>query len=248
VKPELPVEELVAEVRRAAASRQAAAYRHLHVDGYRPEKAEAVLSRVPKGLDPTVERFVLEACAIFGFETVQRTGKSWYIEFGGDALVEHLPGVPGGSRYLGTFDREEALVREDLDFFASGHPLVEGIFEELEDGSRGRVALLHLPKPHAAGVSPGVGLLFVHRRPGEEEGVAAWKATALDLTGRPRPEWAAALVERRAALRGLKADDWFAGLQGQTALARDWPSLCRALARKVPPSGRLLAVAAFRVA
>src|SRR5262249_42994033 len=151
---------------------------------------------------------------LFGFEVAEKAGKSWYVEFGADALVEHLPGVPGGTRFLGTFDREEAVAREELDFFASGHPLVEGIFQELEDGPRGRTALVKLER---AGVD-GVGLLLIRKRPD------GFVASALDLEGRSHPEWAELLVRSRAQLRGLKRDEWsvssgqFASLCNRVAL------------------------------
>src|SRR5262249_49433117 len=141
----LPIEELVAEVREAARAKQRAVYHHLHSEGYRSEYAEGILSRVPAALDDAMKRFVLDACAIHGLHFVERKGvKTFYVEFGSDALVEHLPGVAGGTRFLGTFDRGEAVEKEELEFFASGHPLVEGLFGELEDGSRGRVALVKL--------------------------------------------------------------------------------------------------------
>lgn len=41
--------------------------------------------------------------------------------------------VPGGSSFVGTFDREEAVEDEAVDFFASGHPLVEGVLAYFED-------------------------------------------------------------------------------------------------------------------
>ena len=142
----MPVDEIAAEVRAAAQARQTAVFHHLHAGGYRAEEAEGILARIPKELDASMERFVLEAADLFGFDTAARPGvKTWYVEFGSDALIEHLPGVAGGSRYLGTFSRSEAVAREELDFFASGHALVEGIFQELEDGARGRSALEVLP-------------------------------------------------------------------------------------------------------
>jgi len=116
-------------VSRAAEARQKAVYHHLHRDGFSPETAPGILARVPADLDVRMERFVLEAADLFGFETAERAGRrTWYLEFGSDSLVEHLPGVSAGSRWLGTFDRGEAVEKEDLDFFASGHALVEGIF------------------------------------------------------------------------------------------------------------------------
>ena len=69
--------------------------------------------------------------------------------------MDSLPGVPGGTSFLGTFDREEALEDERLDFFASGHPLVEGILAHLEESRLGRVAVLRV----AIGSETGRGLL-----------------------------------------------------------------------------------------
>ncbi len=239
----LPVDELAAEVARAAEARQKAVYHHLHRDGYAPEKAAGILARVPAALDERMERFVLDAADLFGFETAERAGKrTWYVEFGSDALVEHLPGVAGGARWLGTFDRGEAVEREELDFFASGHALVEGIFRELEDGARGRVAVLSLD---GTGVS-AAGLLFALRRGSAPEFLAA------SLDGREQPAWAELLVARRAEVRGVRPEDWTALLAraSRTGRAPDWPSLVRRVAKKVlaaRPGRRIEAAAAFRL-
>ncbi|HEV8267348.1 MAG TPA: helicase-related protein, partial [Thermoanaerobaculia bacterium] len=234
----LPIDKLVAEVREAAEARQRAVYHHLHSGGYGKELADGILSRVPEGLDEAMKRFVLDACAIHGLTFAERKGaKTFYVEFGGDALVEHLPGVAGGTRFLGTFDREEAVEKEELEFFASGHPLVEGLFGELEDGSRGRVALVKLE----GCTSGGDGLFFVHRRP---EG---YEAVAIDLSGRLRPEWKETIVARRMELRGLKVDDWNARLLERKANPAHWPRLCRALARRAELAGPVVAAAAFRL-
>ncbi len=239
----LPVEELAADVARAAEAREKAVYHHLHRDGFSPEKAPGILSRVPADLDARTERFVLEAADLFGFETAERAGRrTWYLEFGSDALVEHLPGVGGGSRWLGTFDRAEAVEKEDLDFFASGHALVEGIFRELEDGPRGRVALLSLDK---AGVS-SAGLLFALRHGAAVEFVAA------SLDGREQPGWADLIVSRRVETRGIRPEDWTALLARASRSGRtpDWAGLVRRVAKRVlaaRPDRRLEAVAAFRL-
>lgn len=239
----LPVQELAAQVARAAEARQQAVYHHLHRDGFAPETAPGILARVPADLDARMERFVLEAVDLFGFETAERAGRrTWYLEFGSDALVEHLPGVSAGSRWLGTFDRGEAVEKEDLDFFASGHALVEGIFRELEDGPRGRVALLSLEK---TGVS-SAGLLFAFRRGTAREFVAA------SLDGREQPAWAETIVARRAEARGIRPEDWTALLAraSRTGRVPDWAGLVRRISKKVlaaRPDRRLEAVAAFRL-
>ena len=177
-----------------------------------------------------------------GFETQERGGRrTWYVEFGADALVEHLPGVPAGTRWLGTFARDEAVLKEDLDFFASGHALVEGIFREMKDGAHGRVGLLLLEK---ADVS-GAGLLLVFRRG------AGVEAVAVGFDGTPRPEWAELILRRRAEARGLRPEDWL-GLLRRAAGGRvpDWGALVRRLSRRAfagRESRKLEAIAAFRL-
>ena len=230
----LAVDELVAERRGAAQVRQRAAYHHLHAEGFRSDLGSGILSRVPAGLDAAMERFVVAACELYGFDVAEKKGpRTWYLEFGGDALLEHLPGVPGGSRFLGTFDREEAVLREELDFFASGHPLVEGIFQELEDGPRGRAALVKLERSGVA----GEGVLFLHRR---EEGFAA---SAIDLAGQSRPEWAEVLLRGRANLRGLAIEDW----KPEIPRGRGWAATVRALATRAERNGLIIAAAGFRL-
>ncbi len=242
VRQALPTEALAAEVRSAADVRRKAVYHHLHQEGYTQEKAPHILARVPPDLDARLERFVLDAADLHGFETQERAGeRTWYVEFGADALVEHLPGVSGGARWLGTFDRDEAVRKENLDFFASGHALVEGIFRELEDGARGRVGLLLLEKAQAS----GAGLLFVFRHGAGVEGVA------VGLDGAPRPEWADLILRRRGDARGLRPEDWL-GILGKAAAGRipDWDSLVRRLSRralKTRKNRTLEAVAAFRL-
>ncbi len=228
----LPVEELAAEVLAATRARQEAVYHHLHVGAFTAEMADGILSRVPPELDESMERFVLGAARLFDFETADRPGpRTWYVEFGVDALVDHLPGVPAGSRWLGTFDRGEAVLKEEIDFFASGHPLVEGLFGQLADGERGRVAFLKL----AGAGTTGAGILFVFRAEGE------LRAAAVSLDGTPRPDWAELILSRRAELRGVDPDAWRKPV---------WPKLVFRLATKAPPPGpafRLEAVAAFRL-
>ena len=228
----LPVEELAAEVVEATRARQEAVYHHLHVGGFVAGMADDILDRVPPDLDARTEEFVLGAARQFDLETGERAGvRTWYFELGGDALVENLPGVPSGSRFLGTFDRGEAVLKEEIDFFSSGHPLVEGLFGELADGSRGRAAVVMLA---GTGLS-GAGILLVHRS-GPDLDV---QAVALD--GSLRPDWAALLVERRHELRSGRTDPFRKAV---------WPDVVARLADAAPPPSplfRLEAAAAFRL-
>jgi ATP-dependent helicase HepA len=118
------------------------------------------------------------------------------LTFGNEAIVDSLPGVAGGSSFLGTFDREEAVEDETVDFFASGHSLVEGMLAHLEDSPLGRVAVLHV----GLGVATGFGLLALYK-----DG-PVFDAVVIDADGQPRPDWAAAVVRRPLRSRRVPAE------------------------------------------
>ncbi len=212
---------------RAAQSRvREAAWREMHREPYRAEMAEALLARVPPDLDTLNEDVVTAACERLLLHVEPHQGRVFGIELGNEALVDSLPGVPGGASFLGTFDREEALDDERLDFFAAGHPLVEGILAHLEESRLGRVAVLRV----AIGSDTGLGLLALY-----QDG-PSFEAVAVDETGRPRPEWARALRERplrtrRVAVEALKE--------------RGWPAAIRRMAKALEPGRRPVALAAL---
>jgi ATP-dependent helicase HepA len=132
------LEELIGEARAARTRIREAAYQQLHRDPYRAEMAESILARVPAELDALTERVVTNACTRLGFRVEYLRGRRTFaIEFGNEAVVDSLPGVPAGAAFVGTFDREEAVEDETIDFFASGHPLVEGILAYFEETARG---------------------------------------------------------------------------------------------------------------
>jgi len=232
--PRLDIPAVTAETHEMRRAMNRSLYHNLHRNRYQPDLAASILSRIPSDLESRTSRVALEACLQFGFDTVPKAGKAtWYVEFGPVAVVDHLPGVPEGSRWLGTFDREEAVRKETLDFFASGHPLVEGILMELEDGHRGEVALMHIESEteHAGGLA-----VVVRRGPAVE-------AVAVDLHGRRRPEWATYLLEEPGRRREAMPADW--GLVGDEE-RQAWAERVRALLYPLQAEGRLAAVAAFR--
>jgi ATP-dependent helicase HepA len=129
------LDRIVSDANAARTRIREAAYQQLHRDPYRPAMAAGILARVPVDLDALIERIVTTACARLGFRVEHLRGRGIFaIEFGNEAIVDSLPGVPGGSTYVGTFDREEAVEDETIDFFASGHPLVEGVLAYVEEG------------------------------------------------------------------------------------------------------------------
>ena len=222
-------EALVGEAHAARTRIREAAYQQLHRDPYRAEMAAGILARVPGQLDALNEEVVVTACIGLGFTIERPRGRRIFaIELGNGALVDGLPGVPGGSSYVGSFDREEALEEETLDFFASGHPLVEGIFAHYEDSPLGRVARFEVE----IGQERGEGLVAVYK-----DG-PVFEVVALDSAGLARPEWAAAFRERPLRARRVT---------NELVEDRDWPGMVRRLGARLEPTRRPHALAAIVV-
>jgi len=225
---------LVREVQAARARVRDAAYHELHRDPYRAEMAGPILARVPARLDELNEEVVGGACRRLGFDVEQERGERvWALEFASRALVDHLPGVAPGTRFLGTFDRAEAVTREELDYFASGHPLVEGLLAELEDGARGTVALLEMDGEG----SSGFGLLALYQGEGDED-EAGFRALAVDAQGQLRPEWAKRLTSPPLRTRRVRPKAW--------TRRRGWRELVEKMAAALPGHTVPTAVAAIR--
>jgi ATP-dependent helicase HepA len=221
-------DELVGDAHAARTRIREAAYQQLHRDPYRAGMAAAILARVPAELDALNEDVVVRACARLGFTIERPRGhRTFAIEIGSESLVDGLPGVSGGTSYLGTFDREEAVERETIDFFASGHPLVEGIFAHYDEGTSGRVARFEVE----SGGERGEGLVAIYK-----DG-RMFEVVAIDSTGQARRDWAAAIRQRPLRARSITdANDDV-----------DWPSLIRRLGKRLDPARRPHALAAIAV-
>ena len=144
--------------------------------------AESILARVPAGLDALTERMVVGAASRLGFRVEEVRGRRTYaVEFGNEALVDSLPGVTAGTSFIGTFDREHAVEDDTIDFFSSGHALVEGLLLHFDEDPRGRVARLELRVPGQAGSRPGGDLQGGARVRGGRRGHAGASASGRGL-------------------------------------------------------------------
>lgn len=81
--------------------------------------------------------------------------------FGHALKVDALPGldVTNERTVLGSFWRDTAVEQEELEYFATGHPLVEALFGFLRDGPYGRSAFRYLER-RGPGRERGMELLF----------------------------------------------------------------------------------------
>ena len=223
------LDQLVSDARAARTRIREAAYQELHRDPYRSEMAEGILARVPGELDALVEKVIVGATERLGFTIERRRGRrAFAIEFGNEAVVDSLPGVPGGSTFIGSFDREDAVDNEAIDFFASGHPLVEGVLAYLEDSPHGRVARLEVE----IGDDRGEGLVAIYKDGPRLEVIA------LDAAGRPRPDWQAAFHGHSFSARRM--DD-------EEAQRGDWRGMVRRAGARLDRARRPYAVAAIVV-
>ena len=224
-------EEVIADARQAANRIREAAYHQLHRDPYQASHAEKILERVPEDLDELTEEVIIAACEELDLRVESHRDNTRYsVELGGRARVESLPGIPAGSMFLGSFDREESVRDESVDFFASGHPLVEGVLAHLEDSAIGRVGILHVK---LEGGPAGLGLAAMYK-----EG-PQFNVVAVNVAGQRCPEWEQFLMQRPLKSRRVKAKD----VVGQPG----WPTLVRQMAAHLEPFGEPVAIAAIVV-
>lgn len=208
---------------------QEAAFHELHREPYDGDMAPEVLGKVPEELDELTEKVVLRAAAGFGFDIERETGeRAFHIEFGSSAVIDTLPGVPPGSRFLGTFDRQQAVDNEELEFYASGHPLVEGVLAELAEGPRGRATLLQVP-----GEEEAFGLLAIYKKG------PVLEAIAVDNRGKARPDLAEFLTSKALKPEKFDTRKWTRQKGWQQGILRMGDALGH--------SGIPQAVAAFRI-
>lgn len=142
-----------------------------------PEGIEEGLLGVARDLDERLEETVTELARKVGIgvdtdEQVEAFECAFH--FGHELTVEALPGLSIGQEktVLGTFWRDTAVEREEIDYFATGHPIVEALFGFLRDGPYGRNGarlierrgplkakglelLFHLVPPEPEDTSPG---------------------------------------------------------------------------------------------
>ncbi len=122
-------------------------------DSHKSEENEAVLAQIPEGFDELIEKFCYESADRIGLEIVEKEGQSvYYFEYANTVEVETIPGMSPDMAFLGTFNREEAIKADTLDFFSNGNPLVESLLMEIEDSERGKVGGLLVKSAHLANV------------------------------------------------------------------------------------------------
>ena len=156
-------EEVQALVERARA--------RLGIEAEEDESLEDGLWAIARDLDERLEDTVTELARRVGIgvdtdEQVEAFQCAFH--FGHALKVEALPGLQLGEErtVLGTFWRDTAVELEEIDFFATGHPIVEALFGFLRDGPYGRNGFRAIQ--HKGKAARGLEVLF-HVVPPEPE-------------------------------------------------------------------------------
>jgi ATP-dependent helicase HepA len=117
-------------------------------EGAVTEAIEHALQTLSRSLEEELEEEVVEIARRAGIEAdTDENVHPFEVAFtlGAEMKIEALPGmaIPEEARtHLGSFWRETAVARDELEWFATGHRLVEALLGLARDGDAGRAAAL----------------------------------------------------------------------------------------------------------
>jgi len=110
--------------------------RLMEMHSFRPKVAEKIVAEIRrKDAEMALEEFMLSVFDYYALQ-VEKIGERTYKLGRAGILSDAFPGLPSGGFTL-TFDREQALSREDMQFMTWDHPLVTGAFDLLLGSEKG---------------------------------------------------------------------------------------------------------------
>lgn len=127
--------------------------RLLELNSCRPERAQEIVSQV-RGATQALELadFMERVFDFFGVDQQASSASSIVIHPGEQMLSESFPGLPEGG-VTATYDRIEALSREDMHFLTWEHPMVTGAMDMVLSGEFGNATICTLKAPF---LKPGI--------------------------------------------------------------------------------------------
>lgn len=144
----------------AEANAQVAAFRLKLADGRdrllgvhpeaEAEAAELIAVINAFGADPDFEKYALSVFDVCGL-SIQDLAPRRYRLAPGVLMAETLPGLPEQGMTV-TFDRTEAIAREDLIFFSADHPLLSAAFDQQLGSEKGNSSFAIWPDAPGDGV------------------------------------------------------------------------------------------------
>ena len=138
----------------------------LEMNSCRPELAERIVAEVKASTQALeLAEFMERIFDFFGIDQQASSATSIVIHPGEQMLTESFPGLPEGG-VTATFDRQEALSREDMHFLTWEHPMVTGAMDMFLNGEFGNATICTLKAPF---LKPGIlfiEAIFVYECPG----------------------------------------------------------------------------------
>ena len=134
--------------------------RLLEINSNRPELASALIAEIrAEDEDTGLEEYLEEIFDHFGVDTEITEPKRGRFLFPGDRMeVDTFPNLPAAGLAI-TYDRAEALAREDLAFMTLDHPMVRGAVDMVLGGSEGTVGFVEWHEAPARGF--GLDAVFI---------------------------------------------------------------------------------------
>jgi ATP-dependent helicase HepA len=146
------LDEIISETRELfvakLAERDAGRNRLLELNACRPVRAQQVVEAVRElDDDSALPRYVERALDVFGVDS-QEIGNGLLHLQPGQHMLDGLPGlVKGEEGFSATFDRHQALARDDVQRLSWEHPLLREMMGRIIDGTMGNTALALLGHP-----------------------------------------------------------------------------------------------------
>jgi ATP-dependent helicase HepA len=140
--------------------------RLLEINSNRPELARGLIAEIrAEDEDAGLEEYLEEVFDHFGVDSDNTEAKRGYFLFPGDRMeVDFFPSLPASGLAV-TYDRGEALAREDLAFLTLDHPMVRGAVDLILGSSEGTVGLVEwrdAPRGQGGGAGGfGLDVVFV---------------------------------------------------------------------------------------
>jgi len=127
--------------------------RLMEMNSFRPKVAAAIVEEIRRE-DATMilEEFMLSVFDFYSLHVEGIAERTYKLGRAG-ILAESFPGLPSGGFTI-TFDRERALVREDMQFMTWDHPLVTGVFDLLLGSEKGNCSV-------EPGAPPGLEAVYL---------------------------------------------------------------------------------------
>ena len=141
------VDETAAFAAQLNAELQAGRDRLLELNSCRPTVAAQLVEQLQQqDSGEVLPEFLMRVLDSFNVEYERHSENSWVLHPGEHMRVDPFPGLPESGLTI-TFDRQQALERDDISFATWEHPLVRGAMELILDTEFGNTAVATLKLP-----------------------------------------------------------------------------------------------------